>query len=172
MIEHRLLTLIVLFGIVPGVVRENCLAEEVVRHGLITSAACPYTCSDAHVSKGDCRQWQVGEVCFVEDLLQAPGHRSMFRLRGSAVGAAVEDRSRSVRTTDGTWLTVGGRGEAHSEVPLNSRGLVTTANCPLSCRDLGVPEKACREWKAGGLCHIEDLRQGAGHQSMLKPAGR
>lgn len=63
----------------------NAFAEsastEGSRRGLVTSTQCPYSCQTAGLTPDNCREWQVGDKCMVEDLTQAPGHRSMIRVR-------------------------------------------------------------------------------------------
>lgn len=51
------------------------------RRGLITSSSCPYTCLQAGVPAQDCRESKTGSTCSVEDLRQAPGHRSLLRVK-------------------------------------------------------------------------------------------
>ncbi len=51
-------------------------SDNIERRGLVTSSSCPYTCSIAGISAQSCREWRNGDTCYVEDLLQAPGHRS------------------------------------------------------------------------------------------------
>ncbi len=50
------------------------------RRGLITSSACPYTCKMAKIPESQCREWQQGAKCMVEDFGQPAGHRSLIRL--------------------------------------------------------------------------------------------
>ena len=117
------------------------------RRGLVTSTQCPYTCSDARIPAEDCRERQRGGVCEVEDLRQAPGHRTLYRTRGAAAGAAAR--------------------AAERRSP-NARGLVTSAACPYSCRDARIPADSCREWQAGDRCFVEDLRQAPGHRTLMR----
>lgn len=49
-------------------------------------------------------------------------------------------------------------------IPLNpvgaqSRGLISKAKCPNSCRSRGIPKNQCRDWREGDLCVVEDLRR-------------
>lgn len=55
-------------------------SDNTSRRGLVTSSQCPFTCEDAGVPRDQCREYQGADVCRVEDLRQAPGHRSMVRV--------------------------------------------------------------------------------------------
>lgn len=50
------------------------------KRGLVTSARCPYDCQRAGLSGNTCRAWKEGNTCYVEDLEQSPGHRSLIEL--------------------------------------------------------------------------------------------
>ena len=50
----------------------------------------------------------------------------------------------------------------------NRRGLITTAPCPYSCREAGIPQDVCRESKDGNVCQVEDLSQPPGHRSLFR----
>ena len=156
-------------------------AAESNRRGLITSSTCPFTCGDLGLKPESCREWEAGDSCFVEDLSQAPGHRSLMRVPGAAgPEAAVHEasgaRGRMRRDTEGTWITLT-NGEARGDVARNpskpvdpsARGLVTTAPCPYSCESAGLPSESCREWRDGERCHVEDLLQAPGHRSAILP---
>lgn len=144
------------------------------RRGLITTASCPFDCAMAGVAKDSCRSWQAGDECYVEDLSQGPGHRSLLVLpEGMRAPASAAMRGGMRRDGQGTWITVpraeGRRGSAAALPPVESgkRGLVTTAQCPYGCAAAGVPESHCRSWTDGDLCYVEDLLQAPGHRSML-----
>lgn len=132
--------------------------------GLVTTAACPLTCEELRVPKDSCRTWQSGNDCSVEDLSQAPGHRTLFRVPNS-MPVGYPSQAVNQRTPEGTLVNLS---EAQGKAQLNSRGLVTTAACPYSCRQARLPKDACREWQEGGLCHVEDLSQPPGHRSMFR----
>lgn len=114
------------------------------QRGLVTSGTCPLTCKRLAVPSEVCREWQAGERCFVEDLSQPPGHRSVALVRPSMQVAATSNQD--------------------SE----RRGLVTSAACPFTCKDAGVPKEYCRESKVGSMCQVEDLSQAPGHRSMIR----
>lgn len=48
------------------------------KRGLVTSSPCPFSCRSAGLRTADCREWTDGDRCYVEDLNQAPGHRSLL----------------------------------------------------------------------------------------------
>ncbi|MCB0358187.1 MAG: hypothetical protein KDD44_01075 [Bdellovibrionales bacterium] len=130
------------------------------RRGLVTSTSCPYGCADAGLASSDCREWSSGDMCYVEDLTQAPGHRSMIRLNGAAAGAAT--RSAAPRGA----MASGAHGPASSDP--DARGLITTAQCPYTCADAGLSPDVCREKRIGSVCRVEDLTQAPGHRTMLR----
>jgi hypothetical protein len=39
-----------------------------------------------------------------------------------------------------------------------NRGRTTSAPCPHSCATQGIPKNACRDWREGKVCFVEDLR--------------
>lgn len=147
------------------------------RRGLITSSSCPFTCSDLGLKADRCREWEAGDSCFVEDLSQAPGHRSLMRVPVATSAVAPTARGRMRRDTEGTWITLTNaevRGDV-TQKPARpadpaARGLVTTAPCPFSCQSAGLPQESCREWRDGDSCHVEDLLQAPGHRSALRPS--
>ena len=51
------------------------------------------------------------------------------------------------------------------------RGMITSSNCPLTCEDLQVPRNACKERLDGLNCIVEDLRQPAGFQTLVRVRG-
>ena len=64
----------------PSLASEVLAAEPALgKRGLITSSECPFGCRDLGLSRESCREWEAGDLCYVEDLLQAPGHRSMMK---------------------------------------------------------------------------------------------
>jgi hypothetical protein len=132
--------------------------------GMITSSSCPLSCADFSLPEGFCRAWRAGNVCYVEDFTQPPGHRSMIRLppssqngrgRTSSLGSSsVQGRSARARMANGAAD--------------KRRGFVTSTSCPYTCGDAKIPEEHCRERRVGNRCEVEDLRLGAGHQSMIR----
>ncbi len=146
------------------------LADSAGRRGLITSSDCPFTCRDLGLKSDTCREWEAGDSCFVEDLTQAPGHRSLMRVPG-APSSKPSARGRMRRDTEGTWITLT-KGEAKGDAPAaapapGKRGLVTTAPCPFSCASAGLEAANCREWQDGDSCHVEDLLQAPGHRTAV-----
>ena len=124
-----------------------------IRRGLITSASCPYSCRDAGVPAGMCRQIRIGDVCQIEDFTQPPGHRSMVRVR------ALEYLKQELAPASGP--------RAQMNLLSGQRGLVTSSSCPYNCRLAGLPRESCREWTDGDKCYIEDMTQPAGHRSRI-----
>ena len=59
---------------------EDAPVNDPSRRGLVTTSSCPYTCVEAGIPQGFCRESRAGNSCQVEDLRQPPGHRSMIRL--------------------------------------------------------------------------------------------
>ncbi len=68
-----------------------CLSEDSItnkskvkiKRGLITSSTCPYSCKDEGLSKKECKDWQKGTRCYVEDYTQAPGHRTRVAVKNT-----------------------------------------------------------------------------------------
>ena len=118
---------------------------EVNKRGLITSTNCPYTCADAGLTSEFCKEKRIGNTCQIEDLTQPPGHRTMVRVH-------------TFTPSEGVHI---------SPKKTEQRGLVTTSNCPYDCELARVPSQYCRQWKEGGKCKVEDLRQPAGHRSRV-----
>ncbi len=119
------------------------------RRGLITSSSCPYTCEDAKVPAESCRERQRGGVCEVEDLRQAPGHRTVYRFAGKQDALPAKATPAAARQ-DGR------------------RGLITSGNCPFDCGMAKIPEADCRAWQEGDRCQVEDLRQAPGHRTLYR----
>lgn len=117
------------------------------RRGLITTASCPYTCQMAGVSTNVCKEWRAGDTCYVEDLSQAPGHRSVVRIPGGRDQASDE--------------------RLRPKASLNKRGLITSSSCPYDCARARVSPEFCREWQADGLCYVEDFTQAPGHRARM-----
>lgn len=170
------LQLVAYAGVMPGALAESSTGPR----GLITSASCPFDCAMAGVPKSSCRSWQAGDECYVEDLSQGPGHRTLLLLpEGTkAPRAAVPAGSRMRRDGQGTWITVGGAGrggekrggiasDPQAANYAGKRGLITSAECPFDCSSAQVPESQCRSWTDGERCFVEDLLQAPGHRSML-----
>lgn len=133
------------------------IAETPTRsHGLVTSAPCPYSCMDEGLTKDVCRERQLGTICEVEDLTQAPGHRSMIRVPK----ADVDNMSAPQRLEHSL---------EHSSAPMpGRRGLVTSSHCPYSCKDAGLTVSECQEMQVGDVCQIEDFTQAPGHRSLVR----
>lgn len=124
--------------------------------GLVTSAPCPYSCMDEGLTKDVCRERQLGTICEIEDFTQAPGHRSMIRVPK----ADVDNMSKPQRL-----------GQSSAPVPARvpgRRGLVTSAQCPYSCKDAGLTAEECQEMQLGEVCQIEDFTQAPGHRSLVR----
>lgn len=119
--------------------------EPAARRGLITSAPCPYTCADAKLSSDVCREHRSGDTCQVEDLTQAPGHRSLLRVPATLAAAAPSAAADAGR-----------------------RGLVTSASCPYGCKEAGLSPEICREHRSGDTCQVEDLSQAPGHRTLIR----
>ena len=53
-------------------------------------------------------------------------------------------------------------------------GQVSSGPCPLSCKSLGIPKKVCRDWREGGTCYVEDLRNrpSSDHADNQPPANK
>lgn len=136
------------------------------RHGLITSAPCPYSCKDAEIPENMCREWQRGSVCEVEDFRFPAGHRTLFKahqpIKKPFNGRVVPEnpyKDKVQNIPDGMPY--------HS--PNSKRhGLVTSGPCPLTCQQLSVPPHQCQMWKTGNRCFVEDFRQPAGHRSLFR----
>jgi len=135
------------------------------KRGLVTSARCPFTCEMAKIDQSNCRQWQTGDDCHVEDLTQAPGHRSVAFVKEANLPGKKQPQSRMRRDATGTWIDVS---SSASATAINTNGLVTSAQCPFSCADEGLSAEQCREWNMGDVCFVEDLTQAPGHRSMLR----
>lgn len=160
-----------------GVAQTSGSAES-SRRGLVTSAACPFTCEDARVPREFCRERSNGVHCEVEDLSQPPGHRSMIRIPASAVtpvdgapvdGAPVDGAPQPVGSSLVGSSSVGSDSAARpAESAANRRGLVTSAACPYSCALAKLPSDLCREWSSGDKCFVEDFTQAPGHRSMIR----
>jgi hypothetical protein len=99
----------------------------------------------------------------VEDFTQVPGHRSMIRIPNSAfIGVDGERGTETQRPSQP-------RGRLKSTpVGKARRGLVTSAQCPYTCRSAGVPKNMCREWKDSMKCFVEDFTQVPGHRSLIR----
>lgn len=54
-------------------------ASKTATRGLITSGACPLDCKSINIPQEYCREWRTGDRCYVEDLSQAAGHRTLFK---------------------------------------------------------------------------------------------
>lgn len=118
------------------------------RRGLVTTGSCPYSCKIAGLAAEQCREWTDGATCSVEDFTQPAGHRSMFRVK--AVNA-LEVLPKDNRAQLGT----------------ERRGLVTSSNCPYTCKMANLPADQCREWTDGQMCYVEDFSQPPGHRSRV-----
>lgn len=46
-----------------------------------------------------------------------------------------------------------------STAEAQSRGLVTSAPCPHSCRSMGLDKRRCKDWREGNTCFVEDLNR-------------
>ena len=125
------------------------------KRGLITTAACPYSCKDAGIEQSQCRESKSGDTCEVEDLSQPPGHRSLVRLNAASTMAntAAEQSSNTSNSAELSKTT--------------RRGLVTSSVCPYNCRMARIPENSCRQWQEGDKCFVEDLNQPPGHRSRV-----
>lgn len=123
------------------------------RRGLVTSGQCPLTCRRLGVDPENCREWQQGTKCMVEDFTQPAGHRSVINV--SPQDMIIEQKPKKEETQTDALLE--GR-----------RGLVTSASCPYNCAIAGIPQDNCREWQQGNTCMVEDFMQPAGHRSMLR----
>ncbi len=141
-------------------------AANTTRRGLITTGSCPLTCGDLGVVAEFCRESRIGNKCSVEDLSQPPGHRSV---------ALVPRKSRVARRSSTIIENSTVFSEPEKGLSPNAavndpkrRGLVTTSSCPFTCEDAGVPADSCREKQVGSRCTVEDLRQPAGHRSMVR----
>lgn len=150
---------------------------EQVKRGLITSAECPYSCISAGLPADTCRDWRKFDRCFVEDLTQAPGHRTLARLPQGSAPAAPQAGSKSYRDPNqtGTWVKIpktdfrpqdsGGNAQLRADGP---RGLVTSAACPYSCKAANLSPDVCREWRTADTCYVEDLTQAPGHRTLAR----
>lgn len=138
-----------------------------IQRGFVTTAPCPLTCKDLKVPAEMCKEFKMGTLCAVEDFSLPPGHHSLAIL---PVGTKLPSQpsasnSRVRRTVDGTWITVSN--DPNAIIPF-ANGFVTSSECPFSCSLAKVPAEFCREWQRDATCYVEDLRQPAGHQTMLK----
>ncbi len=138
--------------------------------GMITSSRCPLSCADLALPEGFCRSWRAGDVCYVEDYTQPPGHRSMIRLPPTSQkpGQTSSKRRSSLSGMASGQGISGQRGRMENQTSDKRRGFVTSTSCPFSCRDAKIPQEHCRERRVGNRCEVEDLRLGAGHQSMIR----
>lgn len=136
----------------------NSASAEEARRGLITSTSCPYTCKDAGIPAADCRERRQGDRCEVEDLRQAPGHRTLYRDKAGAGRAAA-----STENARGSIAPI-----APTVPASGQRGLITSSSCPYDCAMAGVPAAYCRAWESDGRCNVEDLRQAPGHRTLLQ----
>lgn len=118
------------------------------RRGLVTTTSCPFTCEDAGLTSDVCKERRVGDKCQVEDMTQAPGHRSMIKVPASKQRASMNQEAPAADDS--------------------RRGLITSSRCPFTCADLGVPNADCREKQMGDTCQVEDLRQAPGHRSLVR----
>jgi hypothetical protein len=157
------------FALCFGLSSVSARAEDAPARGLVTSAACPYSCRDAGLPKESCRERRRGSVCEVEDLTQAPGHRTMMRLPGAASRQKAEPRGqlRTWRDTNGTWAAIPASMSGAAPQP-GQRGLITSANCPYSCKQAGLSPEVCRERRSGNVCEVEDLTQAPGHRTLFR----
>lgn len=48
------------------------------------------------------------------------------------------------------------------------RGLVTSSQCPYSCKDTDIPLEFCRDYQLGTTCRVEDLRMEPGHRTLIR----
>lgn len=133
------------------------------RRGLITSSTCPFNCRNLNLPSNLCKDWQSGNTCYVEDFTQVPGHRSMIRIPTEAFMSDDAPPTKPVEPQSQS------RGRMKSSSQQGSRrGLVTSAQCPYSCRNVGVSKNLCREWSEGTKCFVEDLTQVPGHRSLIR----
>ena len=132
------------------------------KHGLITSAPCPYSCQQADIPANYCREWRRGSVCEVEDLRLPAGHRTLF-LKNQPIKKDFipEDpfKNKVQNIPDG---------RPYQSMKSKRHGLVTSGLCPLTCQQLSIPPHQCQMWKTGNRCFVEDFRQPAGHRSLLR----
>jgi len=141
-------------------------AEIKNKRGFVTTAACPYSCSDAGVPKSHCKTWRRGSSCSVEDLRKGPGHQSVIKFFSAK--RQLTNRKRSFRGIDGTWITLSKKeNDSRKKGPIFKNGMITSAPCPFDCRIAGISKAYCREKKVGNTCQVEDLRQPPGHQSLV-----
>ncbi len=125
------------------------------RRGLVTTANCPYTCAEAGLSSQNCVERKVGNKCQIEDFTQPAGHRSMARVnREEARSSNVNSRAKQT-----TLMVEPGR-----------RGLITSTNCPYTCKDAGLQKNVCQESRVGNTCRIEDFTQPPGHRTLVRLA--
>ncbi len=167
--QLRALLLIVCLISSPLISNQLAFAETATtKRGLITTTTCPYSCQDAGLHQANCREWQSGDVCEIEDFSQAPGHRSLIKAP-TVVATNRQPKPRAWRDGNGTWLTVNTNGASGGAelAKSNARGLVTTSACPYDCRRAGLESKFCREWQEGETCHVEDLLQAPGHRTLV-----
>ncbi|MCB0336899.1 MAG: hypothetical protein KDD62_11365, partial [Bdellovibrionales bacterium] len=136
-------------------------STQAMRRGLVTSAPCPLSCKDLGVPQEQCRSWQQGDRCLVEDLGQPAGHRSMARVRPGeyADSRSAAPRQAGASSSGAAWPSVAA-GDGR-------RGLVTSSTCPYTCKMARVPAEMCREWKQGDVCMIEDFGQVPGHRTRV-----
>lgn len=144
-------------------------AKPETARGLVTTATCPFSCRDAGVPVEFCRQSQNGSKCTVEDLRQAPGHRTMYRMN-SSTKATADLQKKEWRDSNGTWANIPAEGAATATNKPKSgeRGMVTSAKCPYDCQMAGLASDICRQWRSGSTCHVEDLTQAPGHRTMYR----
>ncbi|MCB0346796.1 MAG: hypothetical protein KDD66_16890 [Bdellovibrionales bacterium] len=127
------------------------------RRGLVTTAACPYSCKDAGLNSQDCAERRVGDSCQIEDFTQPPGHRSMVRVGKDAAPEA--QNFSNARAKETTLM-----------VDPDRRGLITSSTCPYTCKDAGLQMNVCRESRVGDTCRIEDFTQPPGHRTLVRVA--
>lgn len=160
------LTLIVL------ILSSGSVQAEQSRRGLVTSGLCPLSCEDLAVPSSSCKEWTVGQKCFVEDMRSPAGHRSVAIVPGKVRGVTlpkmgIENPQKRVESSDDV-VSMNSGSAGSGSMNSDRRGLVTTSSCPYSCADAGVPKADCRSYQTGTSCSVEDLRQGPGHRSMLR----
>lgn len=156
------LTLLVIFILSFGAHAEEKKSDFLKkRRGLVTSSKCPFDCRNLNLASDLCREWESGDTCYVEDYTQVPGHRSMIRVPTSAFSAPTKSSSVSQQQASEQ------RGRM-ARPEASRKGMITSAQCPYSCKSAGVPENLCQDWSDGVKCYVEDFTQVPGHRSMIR----
>jgi hypothetical protein len=134
--------------------------------GQVTSRPCPYNCRLAGIPKESCRDWREQDVCYIEVI------RSKSSAYSKQFGTIKsEERSINLRRPSPNYPSrnptqyydergIQKRYPDHESNIVNqgifNRGFLIARICPFSCGSEGYG-RACRDWREGDICYLEDL---------------